>query len=138
MFRIPLRPRSMYQTRAVPAPESCCACNSSLIRTNTTSAWNRKGNRNRPYYSCGDCDKFLGFADSNGNDANNPPCNCGIPSKMQIAGPEKPVSRGLHFVCSLATCKFYEPWTNEMGEQVRATDDGMAEVLARLGLRTGV
>ncbi|KAK4174866.1 hypothetical protein QBC36DRAFT_33103, partial [Triangularia setosa] len=70
---------------------------------------NRKGNAGRPYYKWQPCGKFLCFADHRGNDPNSPPCYCGVSSNRQLAGRETSVPRGVHYVCRLGVCTFYQP-----------------------------
>ena len=114
-------------------PSPCCNCGSSSIAKLITKSSNQKGNAGRPYYKCETCTEFLGFVDFKGNGTDNPPCDCGVSSKMQIAGSERRVSRGLHFVCRLARCDFYAPLLREDGNQATAGDEDIAEVLERLG-----
>ncbi|KAF2688904.1 hypothetical protein K458DRAFT_293711, partial [Lentithecium fluviatile CBS 122367] len=97
----------------VPAPPAqtppdCFRCGRPSRRFITRET-NRKKNAGLPYDKCKRCWKFLGFADEQGNDPNNPPCCCGVSSKRQVAGPEKRVPHGLHYVCRLGTCDFYAP-----------------------------
>ena len=91
---------------------------------------NRKGNAGRPYYKCQHCSKFLCFVDDRGNDPNNPPCHCGASSKTQVAGREKKVPGGIHYVCRLGGCDFYKPNIGEDGNQVTVED--LEKDLARL------
>jgi hypothetical protein len=112
------------------APPSCFKCGG-LSRKLVTRSSNRKGNAGRPYHKCELCGKFLAFADERGNDPNNPKCYCGASSKRQIAGPEKIVSRGLHYVCRLGACDFYALCTDAEHQQI-TVDGDLVDLLAML------
>ncbi|KAK4233357.1 hypothetical protein C8A03DRAFT_19562 [Achaetomium macrosporum] len=99
----------------------------------TTRHSNRNGNAGRPYYKCQPCNKFLCFADSRGNNPGNPPCDCGVSSKTQVAGKEKKVPRGVHYVCRLGKCDFYKPCV-ENGKQVAVESDDLVHRLAMLSI----
>ncbi|KAK1757085.1 hypothetical protein QBC47DRAFT_378384 [Echria macrotheca] len=114
-------------------PSSCYRCGSTSITRHIVGPGNRKGNAGRPYYRCDICRKFLGFVDSKGNDPSHPSCECGAPSKMQVAGSERKVSRGVHFVCSSAKCDFYAPLVRAGGDQVRAVDEDFVDTFRRMG-----
>ncbi|UZP45208.1 hypothetical protein NXS19_013020 [Fusarium pseudograminearum] len=93
-----------------PAPEfppPCFQCKSPSKR-HITSPSNTNGNAYRPYYKCPNCPKFLCFADTRGNIPSNPPCQCGKSSKLQAAGWNSEIPGGLHFVCRLGTCGYYD------------------------------
>ena len=77
---------------------------------------NPNGNAGRPYFKCIPCDRFLVFADARGNHATNPPCACGVPSKMQAASAWK--GRVVHFVCRLGQCRFYEVAENGLHRMI--------------------
>lgn len=40
-----------------------------------------------------------------------------------MAGQEKKVPRGVHYVCRLGTCDFYQPFIGIDGEQVSVVDN---------------
>lgn len=113
-----------------PMPPRCFRCGGPSERMTTRNS-NRKGNAGRPYDKCTRCKKFLGFADERGNDPNNPPCHCGVSSRRQLAGPEKQVPYGLHYVCRLGACDFYAPYTNAGNQQVTVSRE-LVDCLATL------
>ncbi|KAL1840427.1 hypothetical protein VTJ49DRAFT_501 [Mycothermus thermophilus] len=89
----------------------CFLCNQP-VWPNTATPNNATGNGGRPYYKCGPCDNFLGFGDRRGLDPNNPPCDCGSPSRRQISRSGATIPYGIHFVCALPTetdsCDFFQ------------------------------
>ena len=93
------------------APPRCPRCRKFGIQE-TTRPSNRKGNAGRRYYKCRPCKKFLCFIDDRGNDPSNPPCHCGVSSKTEMVGTDKRVLRGLHYVCRLGCCEFYQLYRN--------------------------
>jgi hypothetical protein len=99
------------------------------------SPFNENGNADRPYLKCTAtrCQKFLGFIDDRGLDASNPPCTCGVPSRRQIAGRDKEVARGVHFVCMHAACGFYKGLVDEEGRRV-CVEEGWIGVWVELGI----
>ncbi|KAK4140679.1 uncharacterized protein C8A04DRAFT_14705, partial [Dichotomopilus funicola] len=113
-------------------PPLCHRCGRRSERFLTRRS-NRKGNANRPFYKCQRCDKFLCFADRRGNIPDNPSCHCGASSKQQLAGREKKVPRGVHFVCRLGECDFYQPHFDRSGRQVTVDDDDLVRRFAELG-----
>ncbi|KAI1923743.1 hypothetical protein LOZ65_003193, partial [Ophidiomyces ophidiicola] len=94
-----------------------------------TRASNRNGNAGRPYYKCLPCNKFLTFNDLRGNDPKNPQCFCGTSSKLQISGLDKKVPRGLHYVCRLGRCGFYD--TERRGQMQLTVDEDLVDLLIR-------
>lgn len=50
-----------------------------------------------------------------------------------MAGREKKVPRGVHYVCRLGACDFYQPCIGIDGEQVSVEDD-LVTGLAALGI----
>lgn len=116
-----------------PAPDTapdCYKCGKpSILRITRIS--NRKGNARRPYYKCQSCDKFLVFKDERGNDPRNPPCHCRVSSKMQIAGREKRVSRGLHYVCRLGQCDFYDTARDSSEIQLAIDEEWIVDMFIR-------
>lgn len=113
--------------RGMPArfpeqPPTCHLCQRPSTRLMTRRP-NRKGHAGRPYHKSLPCGKFVGFAHDRGNDPNNPPCHCGASSKTQIAGREKKIPGGIHYVCRLGECDFYKPCIGKDGEQVTVEDD---------------
>ncbi|KAL2782521.1 hypothetical protein BJX66DRAFT_320533 [Aspergillus keveii] len=107
-----------------PAPEAgpdCMRCGRPSTEF-TTRISNRNGNAGRPYFKCVPCDKFLVFNDTRGNDPRNPDCYCGCSSKRQVAGRERRVPRGLHYVCRLGECRFYAPVRGSAGQQMTLED----------------
>ena len=68
---------------------------------------NPNGNVGRPYLKCLPCDKFITFTDNRGITENGPRCDCNKPCRLQVAGYLKTPPRGLHWVCSAGTCRFY-------------------------------
>lgn len=110
-------------------PSRCWVCDSRSKLLFTRSS-NRNGNAGRPYYKCTACAKFLCFADDRGLDLDNPQCHCGAPSRRQVSGPTKRVSRGLHYVCSRGGCSFYPPVYGERGQL--NVDEELVGFLAQL------
>ncbi|KAJ5718250.1 hypothetical protein N7488_003896 [Penicillium malachiteum] len=104
------------------SPPSCRECGRRSTRRITQQS-NKKGNAGRPFYKCLRCDKFLCFDDRRGNDVSNPLCYCGASSKEQRAGPDKRVPGGLHFVCRLGCCDFYQAHRNSRGQDLIIPDD---------------
>ncbi|CAG8372100.1 unnamed protein product [Penicillium salamii] len=100
----------------------------------TTRPSNRKGNAGRDYYKCHPCNKFLVFVDYRGNDPSNPLCHCRASSKTQMAGPGKRVARGLHYVCRLGRCDFYQVYQNVQGQHLTVSSDDLAEHLINLSI----
>lgn len=72
-----------------------------------TGASNPNGNAGRPYFRCGPCNKFLSFSDTRGNDPNNLHCDCGLSRRLQVAGLDREVPRGAHYVCRVGRCGFF-------------------------------
>ncbi|KAK1994447.1 hypothetical protein LX36DRAFT_541431, partial [Colletotrichum falcatum] len=93
-------------------PPACLGCGA-LTWLQIVRASNPKGNAGRPYYKCPQCGKFSCFADHRGCHPNNPLCACYVPSRMQVAGPDRTPPRGLHYVCRWGNCDFYSPRYNE-------------------------
>ncbi|KAF2793389.1 hypothetical protein K505DRAFT_244526, partial [Melanomma pulvis-pyrius CBS 109.77] len=108
----------------------CFICHSPA-QHRVTGRGNRTGNTGRPYFRCAPCNKFLCFTDDRGLDPNNPLCDCRNPSRRQVSGPEKDVSGGIHFVCSLGGCDFYSPCMDSDQSQL-TIDDGLVGILAHL------
>ena len=120
-----------------PAPgtaPNCHPCGKKAVLKRTQQS-NRKGNAGRPYYKRPGCGKFLVFNDQRGNDPLNPACtNCGVSSKMQIAGPEKEVPRGLHYVCRLGRCSFYDTVKDGRGAQFSLGSEWLVEKFKRFSI----
>jgi hypothetical protein len=114
-------------------PPNCRSCNQ-LTTLFITRVSNRKGNARRPYYKCSHCAQFQRFNDQRGNSLNNPPCHCNVPSKMQVSGPDKIVSRGLHYVCQPGACDYYEIRRDGRHRQVSLPDDDVVNMFASLQL----
>lgn len=108
----------------------CRICHQPASRTLTKTS-NRKGNAGRPFYKCFPCDRFICFDDTRGNDSRNPLCHCQISSKMQVSGPEKEISRGLHYVCRVGACDYYEACRDTHQRQITLNED-LVDVLSRL------
>ena len=126
---------SFQEIRLDPPPATapnCRVCNRRTTRL-ITRVSNRKGNANRPYYKCIQCDKFQRFDDDRGNDPRNPLCLCQTPSKQQVAGPDKLVPRGLHYVCRSGACDFYGVRRDAQERQI-TLDEDLVETLASLRL----
>ena len=102
-----------------------CGGPSFLLKTRSS---NRNGNAGRPYYKCLLCNKFLVFNDVRGNNVRNPPCHFGASSKMQISGAHKNVPRGLHFVCRLGKCDFYQAVTDDNQRQISLREDSLVNL----------
>ncbi|KAL6910133.1 hypothetical protein GGI43DRAFT_389415 [Trichoderma evansii] len=119
----------------MPAPEeppACRQCGEESKRY-ITRPTNRNGNAGRPYYKCDRCPKFAGFADTRGNDPNNPPCDCGASSRRQLASRVK--GRKIHYVCRLGKCNFYGEQPNAIDGSVATVDgDELASAFAMLGI----
>jgi DNA-directed RNA polymerase subunit M/transcription elongation factor TFIIS len=94
---------------------------------------NRNGNAKRPYYKCIPCNKFVSFDDDRGILTQNPPCDCSVQSRMQVAGKFAATARGLHFVCAKGKCGFYEGALAPTGEQYQL-DDNLIDMFASLGI----
>ncbi|KAK2038244.1 hypothetical protein LZ31DRAFT_479318 [Colletotrichum somersetense] len=112
-------------------PPNCRKCGEVASRYITRRS-NRNGNVGRPYYRC--CKDFYSFADLRGYHPYNPRCDCGLPSRMQIAGRERRTAGGLHFVCTGGLCDFYSELVDEDGEQERVNDTAIIDLLQRLRL----
>jgi hypothetical protein len=126
---------SLTPIALAPPPTEAPACfhcsqESTLLQTRYS---NRKGNAGRPFYKCVACDQFLCFADWRGNDPNNPLCHCGQSSKRQVAGYDRQIPRGVHYVCRLGSCDFYAVCRNSSGGQV-AVQDALVRALAGLSI----
>lgn len=95
---------------------------------------NRNYNAGRPYYTCSSpaCGKFSTFADDRGVQPQNQPCECGHPSRRQLAGLDRTVPRGLHFVCTIGHCNFRKPDEDQNGRQITCTDPGQARAMVRI------
>jgi hypothetical protein len=114
-------------------PPNCRNCHK-LTTLFITRVSNRKGNAHRPYYKCRHCAQFQRFDDQRGNSPNNPPCHCNAASKMQVSGPDKSVSRGLHYVCRSGACDYYETRRDGRDRQVSLPDDDYVNMFASLQL----
>ncbi|KAJ6168069.1 hypothetical protein N7497_000912 [Penicillium chrysogenum] len=118
-----------------PAPENapdCMKCGKPSVQFWTKTS-NRNNNAGRPYFKCVPCDKFLVFNDNRGNDPLNPHCYCGVSSKRQVSGSSRRVSRGVHYVCRLGPCNFYQPEMGDGGHQLSLED--VEEELLQLLIR---
>ena len=107
-----------------PAPEigpDCLRCGKSSDQFVTKTS-NRNNNAGRPYFKCVHCDKFLVFNDTRGNDPDNPLCYCGVSSKRQVSGRDRRVPRGVHYVCRLGRCNFYQPEMRDIYRQMSLED----------------
>lgn len=116
---------------AATAP-NCRACHRRTVRR-VTRVSNRTGNANRPYYKCIPCDKFQCFDDDRGKSPDHPLCSCNIPSRQQVAGPDKFIPRGLHYVCSSGACDFYGVQRDAQQQQI-TLDENLVDTLARLNI----
>ena len=117
----------------VPSPTTapnCRVCHRPASR-DITRASNRKGNAGRPYYKCIPCGNFLRFDDIRGNESRNPLCHCQVSSRMQVSGPDTRVARGLHYVCRLGACDFYEVRRDAQQRQI-TLDENLVSILARM------
>lgn len=94
---------------------------------------NRNGNAKRPYYKCLECNKFVTFADERGINANNPVCDCDHPSRMQVAGKSSATPRGLHYVCVVGRCDFFERAKSPAGKQYKL-DESLVDMFSCLGI----
>jgi len=89
-------------------PPTCFVCQkSNFVHWRPTNSHNPNGNAGRHFWKCYDCDQFLCFADTRGNDCRNPLCDCGESSKLQMSGVYSSPPRMLHFVCRLGCCNFF-------------------------------
>jgi hypothetical protein len=84
------------------------------------------------------CNKFVTFVDRRGIDTNvdsgAPRCDCGLPSRQQVAGRMGPrTPRGLHYVCPLGQCDFYEARRNAQGEHQVLSED-LVDLFAMLNV----
>src|SRR5205823_3221353 len=102
-----------------------------LTTFNITKSSNCKGNAGRGYFKCESCDKFHCFQDTRGNDPRNPSCYCGASSKTQVSRPEKRVARGVHYVCRLGRCDYYDVCRDDQKRQI-TVDESFVEQFARL------
>ncbi|KAK1962529.1 hypothetical protein LY78DRAFT_234981 [Colletotrichum sublineola] len=116
----------------IPPPE-CLRCGK-LCSLRVAGPSNRKGNAGRPYYICNSCCKFSCFADLRGCRPQNPRCDCGCPSRMQIDGREQSPPGGLHYVCQWGTCHFDRPCVDEDQKQMCVVDDAVVYHMVKLGL----
>lgn len=107
---------------AAKNPPHCFSCNKPSQRMVTRSS-NRNANGGRPYYKCISCGYFFAFADERGNNPDNPSCDCGESSRLQRAGENSSNPGGLHYVCRLGTCDYYEVKVDENQEQVTTSLD---------------
>ncbi|KAF1823916.1 uncharacterized protein K489DRAFT_169265 [Dissoconium aciculare CBS 342.82] len=120
---------------AVPGPRcaTCGAVTSRLTYFKTRSS-NRNGNAGRPYLKCMICNKFVTFTDCRGINNDAPRCVCGLLSRQQIAGRMGTrTPRGLHYVCSLGQCEFYQARTNAQGEQ-QVLAEHLIDLFAKLNV----
>lgn len=117
-----------------PAAPLCRRCDEPLTRRITRSS-NRTGNAGRPYYRCNGCNTFGCWDDDRGVDPiRNPLCDCGIPSRRQVAGPQKNVPWGLHYVCLKGMCDYYEEAREEGTQKQVRLDRELVECLKGLKL----
>ena len=121
---------NIHATSTLAAAPICRECHHRTTRR-ITRASNRTGNAGRPYYKCLKCDKFQCFDDDRGNNPKNPRCSCQVASRQQVAGPDKPIPRGLHYVCRSGQCNFYTVRLDEHEQQITVSED-LVEKLARL------
>ena len=97
-----------------------------------TRVGNRNGNSGRPYIKCMPCNKFVTFLDGHGIEDHGPRCSCDLPCRRQVSGRyAKTKPRGLHYVCSIGFCNYYEPQMNEEGEQ-QTLDENVIDLFAAL------
>jgi len=123
---------NIHATSTLAAAPICPKCHQRTTH-DITRASNRTGNAGRPYYKCLPCDKFQCFDDDRGNDPRNPRCLCQVASRQQVAGPGKPIPRGLHYVCRSGKCNFYTVRRDEHEQQITVSED-VVEMLAKLNV----
>lgn len=99
-------------------PPRCPTCYEHGIRQ-IVNGNNPNGNAGRPYYICDLCDRFICFDDQRGISPANPRCRCGRYTRRQIAGTEKEVPHGIHYVCARGWCSFYSEEVDQDGVQRR-------------------
>jgi hypothetical protein len=95
-------------------PRNCLSCGGPTSR-HITKEHNPNGNAGRPFYSCDDllpwvkCGEFSSFGDTRGIHDGNPPCDCGVYSRVQLAGakPTTQIPRSVHFRCAIGRCRFF-------------------------------
>ncbi|KAG5921820.1 hypothetical protein E4U42_005691 [Claviceps africana] len=114
-----------------PNTPVCLKCDKPTVRRITRQS-NRNGNAGRPYYICIPCNKFSCFTDDRGKDPGNPPCDCGVPSRRQVACREK--GRKVHFVCMSGKCDFYRTCFDAEGDVVAVETDALLDLLKRLSI----
>lgn len=117
----------------VPGKPRCPLCGSGNphLTRHITRTSNRNANSGRPYLRCDTCNRFVTFLDERGVHSVNRRCDCGNPSRIQVAGKHK--GRSLHFVCSAGACNFYEEAQDDAGK-VSLVDEQMVKQLAGLRL----
>ncbi|KAK1984585.1 hypothetical protein LZ30DRAFT_711011 [Colletotrichum cereale] len=111
----------------IPPPD-CRECGGPTTLRITRSS-NRRGNAGRPYYICVPCrGRFCSFGDNRGCHPDNPPCDCGRPSRLQVAGRDRNPPGRIHYVCQRGGCDFYR-----FRADVKV-DEAMVSLLDRLSL----
>lgn len=95
---------------------NCLACGSQTNR-HVTHWDNANGNAYRPYFKCktSACKKFACFGDMRGIHANNPACDCGLPSRFQLGMKDETFPGALHWRCAVGGCHYFQRYCDPEG-----------------------
>ena len=118
----------------VPMPRCpLCGAQCDQLTKFVTRTSNRNSNSGRPYLKCMPCEKFITFLDDRGIDSRAPKCACDLPSRLQVSGKYgKSTPRGLHYVCSVGHCEYYEVKKNDYGRQQTIDNEDLVSLFATL------
>lgn len=126
-----------WQLRLIRAPE-CRHCGGASEQQ-TVSHGNRIGNSGRTMYRCGDCHKFICFADARGIHPDNPTCDCPQRpfSRAQVVGEGngQEIPHAVIFKCATGRCWFFKYKEDDQGEVVTLPDGPLdPDELQEMGL----
>lgn len=115
-----------YEVQIRPRQPRCRTCKEVAVRMVTSSL--NPNNAGRPYYVCPSCpwaDRWVCWADVKGMGFENPPCDCGVPSRLDVNDPNKVSKEGRGFwTCVTGRCDYYSE--NEDGTPGVSYDGGFS------------
>lgn len=112
-----------YEIRVHPRQPTCQNCDQPAIRKLASPL--NTNNAGRPYYICPSCPwdfRWVCWADTKGMAMENPPCDCDLPSRLDIIGQHKGEKAGRAFwTCVTGNCGYY---SENMDGTRGVSDDG--------------
>ncbi|KAI1472750.1 uncharacterized protein F4812DRAFT_410127, partial [Daldinia caldariorum] len=115
-------------------PPQCLKCK--RVTTGLTTSWaNTNGNADRPYFKCLRCKVFYIFADTRGNNPDNPecerPCNCGASTKLIANRDGKERYFHLLYVCRRGTCTCRKTLCDDTNQKINVASELIDELARR-------